>query len=244
MELKAKCRFVNKHRIHPIANSSWTAGIIQRSPVYRAVSAIPILHPILHPAFVNSDGYGARASFGVPDGTFVIGLGARAVTDPYKGIAEFLQRLSTINDLVSRTTVLLFGDGKIACPANLKVRGLGAVTESEVLAQILSASDVFVSPSSVESFGMLLMEAQAVGTPVLGFDVGGTGDAVFPGMRQYLMPLHRWDLLFENVRRLVRGTGPDHGLLQRMRTWAQESFAPSVIAKKQMQIYGIGSGVH
>jgi hypothetical protein len=29
-----------------------------------------------------------------------------------------------------------------------------------------------------------------------------------------------------------------------MRTWAQESFAPSVIAKKQMQIYGIGSGVH
>jgi len=243
MELKAKCRFVNKHRIHPIANSSWTARIIQRSPVYPAAPNVPILHPSLHPAFVNSDGKGARASFGIPDDTFVIGLGARAVTDPYKGIAEFLQRLSTINELVSRTTVLLFGDGKIPCPANLKVRGLGAVTEPEVLAKILSASDVFVSPSGVESFGMLLMEAQAVGTPVLGFDVGGTADAVFPGMRQNLMPLHRWDLLFENVRRLVRGTGPDHGLLERMRTWARETFAPSGIAKKQLQIYGIGSGV-
>jgi glycosyltransferase involved in cell wall biosynthesis len=243
LELKAKCRFADKHRIHPIANSSWTARMIQRSLVYQAGSGVPILHPILDPAFVNSGGNGARASFGLPNDIFVIGIGARAVTDPYKGIAEFLQRLSVINDLVCRTVVLLFGEGKIACPQSPRVLELGSVTEPEMLAKILSASDLFVSPSSVESFGMLLMEAQAVGTPVLAFDVGGTADAVFPGLRRNLVPLHRWDLLFENVRRLVRGAGPDHELLKRMRSWALKSFAPSVIAKKQLQIYGIDSGV-
>lgn len=242
LELKAKCRFANKHRIHPIANSSWTARTIQRSPVYRPAD-VPILHPLLHPAFVNSVGKGARASLGIPNGTFVIGVGARAVTDPYKGIPEFLQRLSAINHLVSRTTVLLFGDGKIASPANLCVVKLGAVTEPGMLAKILSASDLFVSPSSVESFGMLLMEAQAVGTPVIGFKVGGTADAVFPGIRQNLVPLHRWDLLFEHVSRFVHGGGPEHGLRERMRAWVHESFAPSITAKRQLQIYGIDSGI-
>ena len=240
MELKAKDRFVNKNHIQPIANSSWAAGIIGRSRLYRAVLDTPVIHPIVHQAFLASDRNGARASFGIPEGTLVIGLGGRAVTDRYKGIAEFIERFSARTELAARTVILLFGDGKILYPGNLKVIELGAVTEPELLAKILHASDVFVSPSSVESFGMLLIESQAVGTPVVGFEVGGTRDAVFPGMAENLVPLNRWDLLFEKVGRLVKEPKHPH---QEMRDWAHKCFAPSAVAEKQLQIYGLGSGV-
>jgi glycosyltransferase involved in cell wall biosynthesis len=236
-ELKTKSRFATKHRIRPIANSTWTAGMIRRSFVYRGVLDVPLIHPILHEAFLASDLNGLRSSLKISKRTRVIALGARAVTDRYKGIAAFLEQISALDEFASNTLILLFGDGCIHCPENLKVIDLGAVTEAEV-AKILGASDVFVSPSSVESFGMLLIEAQAVGTPVVGFEVGGTRDAVFPGMAENLVPLRRWDLLFEKVSQVLKEPRREH---PEVRAWTQKCFSASTITEKQLQCYGLSS---
>ena len=238
-ELKTKSRFARKHRIRPIANSSWTADIIRRSFIHRGLMDVKLIPPSLNGAFHARDLNGLRLSLRLSEGTRVLGIGARAVTDPYKGIAEFLQRFSAQHELVSKTLILLFGDGRIEYPGNLRVIDFGAIEDPELLAKILCASDVFVSPSSVESFGMLLIEAQAVGTPVVGFEVGGTRDAVFPAMADNLVPLHRWDLLFEKVSRLMQESRREH---EEMRAWTHKCFSPSAIAEKQLHCYGFLQG--
>lgn len=56
------------------------------------------------------------------------------------------------------------------------------------LAQWFRAADAVAMPSSSESFGLVALEAQACGTPVLATDVGGLGKAVLDGVTGFLVP--------------------------------------------------------
>ncbi|MEM9250435.1 MAG: glycosyltransferase family 4 protein [Pseudomonadota bacterium] len=60
------------------------------------------------------------------------------------------------------------------------VRFLGSVP-AEDLPDVYRASDLFVMPSHGEGFGIAFLEAMACGTPALGLDVGGAGDALCDG---------------------------------------------------------------
>ncbi len=59
------------------------------------------------------------------------------------------------------------------------------------LAHIYRASDLVVVPSYSESFGLVAIEAQASGVPVIAADVGGLGVAVSDGVSGMLVAGHR-----------------------------------------------------
>jgi D-inositol-3-phosphate glycosyltransferase len=60
----------------------------------------------------------------------------------------------------------------------------------EHLVQVYRAADLVAVPSYSESFGLVAIEAQASGTPVLAADVGGLGTAVRHGETGLLVPGH------------------------------------------------------
>ncbi|WP_369638328.1 D-inositol-3-phosphate glycosyltransferase [Nocardia sp. JMUB6875] len=62
---------------------------------------------------------------------------------------------------------------------------------SDRLAQVYRAADLVAVPSYNESFGLVAIEAQASGTPVLAADVGGLGTAVRDGVSGLLVQGHR-----------------------------------------------------
>ncbi|MFG1790060.1 D-inositol-3-phosphate glycosyltransferase [Nocardia sp. NPDC049149] len=79
------------------------------------------------------------------------------------------------------------------------------------LVLVYRAADVVAVPSYNESFGLVAIEAQASGTPVLAADVGGLGTAVRHGESGLLVPGHRtpdWagalGYLLDNPERLHR----------------------------------------
>lgn len=59
------------------------------------------------------------------------------------------------------------------------------------LVQVYRAADLVAVPSYNESFGLVAIEAQASGTPVLAADVGGLGTAVRDGATGLLVPGHQ-----------------------------------------------------
>ncbi len=75
------------------------------------------------------------------------------------------------------------------------------------LVQVYRASDVVAVPSYSESFGLVAIEAQACGTPVLAANVGGLGVAVRDGETGLLVDGHRTDDWAAALRALVTDPG-------------------------------------
>jgi len=127
----------------------------------------------------------ARARLGLPADAFVIAGVGRLV--PIKGFDLLVDALPAIAARVPSARALLIGDGeeRAALEARAAALGVGerlsitgAVTDVE---GVLAAADVLAAPSRNEGMGRVLVEAMAIGLPVVGTTVGGIPDVIIDG---------------------------------------------------------------
>jgi D-inositol-3-phosphate glycosyltransferase len=83
-----------------------------------------------------------------------------------------------------------------------RVDFLGSVAHHE-LPYFYSAADALVMPSYSESFGLVALEAQACGLPVVGSDVSGLRSAVRDDVTGYLIDGHEPAAYAERIGRLL-----------------------------------------
>ncbi|AOY83932.1 glycosyltransferase [Moorena producens JHB] len=239
-EWKHKAKFIQDYQVIPIANSQWVADKIRRSPFFGYIKdkEIPVIPPIVDSVFFEAASfYSLREELKISPHRIVLGLSARALTDTYKGIPEFLQRFAREDDLVDKCTLLLCGDGQIDVPNNLDCRFLGALTETKELARFYSACDVFVSPSRMETFGMTLLEAQAAGTPVVAFRVGGTPEAVCHLKHGYLAELGNDSDLISGLRWLLSIHSKNSEMGIASSRWVGSKFLDTIVGSHQIASY-------
>jgi L-malate glycosyltransferase len=75
--------------------------------------------------------------------------------------------------------------------------------EQDALVPLLSAADVFLLPSTQESFGLAALEAMACGVPVVASRVGGVPEVVEHGVSGFLHPPDDLDGMAQSVRELL-----------------------------------------
>lgn len=124
-----------------------------------------------------------KVSVGIPDDAKVIGFLGRLI--PRKGICELLDAWADLRELYTDLYLLLVGPferEQALDPAYLmliesdsRIISVGAVTSP---AQFYTLMDVFALPAHWEGFGNVLVEAAAMGVPVVTTDGTGTIDAV------------------------------------------------------------------
>lgn len=116
------------------------------------------------------------------------------------------------------------------------VRALGRVDDAAKQRE-LRAADVLCAPSlGGESFGMVLTEAFAAGTPVVASDIAGYRDVVRPGTDGLLVPRADATVLAETLRDLA--LRPDrHRAMGREAARSAQAFAWPTIAGEVLQTY-------
>jgi glycosyltransferase involved in cell wall biosynthesis len=87
-----------------------------------------------------------------------------------------------------------------------RIRFLGHVDEREKF-RILRSSDIFVSTSQHEGFGLVFLEAMASGLPVICYDHGGQSDFLEYGRTGYILPLNDEPAFTEHCQRLILDQG-------------------------------------
>ncbi|HEX5386428.1 MAG TPA: glycosyltransferase [Gemmatimonadales bacterium] len=122
----------------------------------------------------------------------VIGTVARLV--PQKAVHVLLDAAPALLRAEPSTRILIVGDGPLRSQLVAQAHRLGiagAVTFAGYQGDTVSAyaaMDVFVLPSRDEGFGLVFLEAMAMGVPVVGTRVVGSQDAVEDGVTGLLVP--------------------------------------------------------
>ena len=126
---------------------------------------------------------------------------------PQKSLDVALRALARLPDV----QLVLAGDGPerqrlhgLATELGLdgRVRFLGPQPRQAIF-ELLAAADAVVLPSSWENFPHVLVEALAVGTPVVATDTGGVREIVDDGVAGLLVPAGDADALAAAVRRVL-----------------------------------------
>ena len=126
--------------------------------------------------------------------------------------------------------LVIAGDGPDRGPLEQRARELGIADRVEFLGaqprsrvvELFRAADAAILSSSWENFPHTVVEALAVGTPVLAMEAGGVGEVVRDGVNGLLVPAGDSGALAEAVRRYFA----DDALRERLRAAAAASVAP------------------
>lgn len=136
----------------------------------------------------------SRRDFGIPEDAFVMVTVGRMVAR--KAPEQLIEAMHSARPPNSHLIVV--GDGprldamrEAAARADLaeRVHLLGQTSE-ERKNQALSISDIFVSTSQHEGFGLVFLEAMAFGLPIVCYDHGGQTDFLTNGETGALLPLN------------------------------------------------------
>jgi len=185
-----------------VANSHWLAEIAGRSPIVKACGGVRVIHSGIDMAvFRPQDKNLCREHLELPADAFVIMTGGASLNDENKNVPWLFEQLSRLPDLRS-VIVLAFGEGAVPVPDRLNVRFTGGIRDRHDLAQLFAATDVFVSASLMETYGLTLVEAMGCGTPVVAFRVGGIPEAAPDGQGAILCPPQDGAALIQAITRL------------------------------------------
>jgi phosphatidylinositol alpha-mannosyltransferase len=181
----------------------------------------------------------ARWQDGTPNILFVGRLEDR------KGLPHLLKAFRLVRKGGAECRLLIVGSGPQEREARRYVmtRGLqnveflGRVSDAEK-AQLFKTADIFVSPATGrESFGIVLLEAMAAGTPIVCSDIHGYKGVVQRGRQALLVPPHDAKALAAGISELLA----DPALRARMGAAGQEraeQFSWEHVTAKVEDYYG------
>lgn len=195
----------------------------------------------------------AKNRVGIPCGDKNIMFAGRI--EPLKGIDTLIQAMALIKqrypEVVDNTCVAIIGgdpwsdnpDAEMArlqaMRQNLDIHDivlfLGA-KDQDVLPNYYAAAEMVIMPSHYESFGMVALEAMAMGRPVIASEVGGLAYLIQDGINGYHVPTRDPEALAERIYELLSNPDCRKEMGHAARKFA-ERFDWPIIARRMISTY-------
>ena len=150
---------------------------------------------------------GVRDALGIPPKSPLIVAAGRLVGQ--KGYPDLIAATALLRSQLSDLRVLIVGGGKeeARLRAQVETQSLG---ENVIFTgfrrdveRLVRAGDVFVQASHFEGLPNAVLEAMALGRPVVATDVGGTRELVVEGQTGYLVPARNPQVLADRLAAML-----------------------------------------
>lgn len=159
-------------------------------------------------------GLAERARFGLPDqGTVFLMVGGLDRAHLFKGVPVALRAFAALNEPTACLALRGDGDLKPEFEALAKELNISSQVrflprcETQDLPRLYRSADALLFPSTSrsEAFGLVAVEAQACGTPVIASDLPGVRSVVVDGKTGWLVPPGDAQALARRMRDVVKG---------------------------------------
>ena len=140
-----------------------------------------------------------RTAWGVGPHTLVVACVGRLA--PEKNLGLLTAAFAAVRALRPDSRLLLVGDGpsraalQAACPGAI----FAGLQRGDALAAHYASADLFLFPSTTETFGNVTPEAMASGLPVVAYDHAAAGELIRHGDNGLLAPLHQTPLFVQQA---------------------------------------------
>ncbi len=178
--LKKKNLFNKYKNIHFAGPSHWIANCAEKSFVLEGHHVSAIYNYIDERQFKKLDKRIARDFLNLPQDKFIISFGAKTSTkNPVKGWPYLKEALDKTN--FKDVVLLILGNDynpEVEKEVKYPCYFTGQMRDETSLALWNNASDLYISPTLAESFGMTYIENALCGVPVIGFNCTAVPEVV------------------------------------------------------------------
>ncbi|MCH8990252.1 MAG: N-acetyl-alpha-D-glucosaminyl L-malate synthase BshA, partial [Acidobacteria bacterium] len=161
---------------------------------------------------------------------------------PLKRVPDVVRIFARVRKEIPAVLVLV-GDGPERGATEIVVTELGLeehvrfLGNLSVVVDVLQAADLFLLPSTTESFGLGALEALACGVPVVATDVSDNAYIIPNGRVGFVVPPDDKEVLSDRICRLLENADLRRELSTAARTWALEELSTIRLAEKTAAVY-------
>ena len=159
-----------------------------------------------------------------------------------KRVQDVVGVFARVNEEIPSVLVMV-GDGPDRVHAERTARDLGVersvhfLGKLESVAPLLAGADLFLLPSSTESFGLSALEALASGVPVIGSNTGGLPEVVRSGETGALCPVGDVEAMAEEAKAILRDGPRWRAMSEAAAADARERFALDEVVAQYERFY-------
>jgi glycosyltransferase involved in cell wall biosynthesis len=228
-----KCKNLPKlNQITLIAPSKWLATVAKKSANTKKFPLENIPYAIPLDMFCPIKNAKSKLNLN-PQKKYVLFGAMASLQDKRKGSDLLIRAVNVCND--DDFEILIFGSEKAKLPIKQKIHFLGTIKDSQRLATIYSAADVFVAPSRQDNLPNTVIESLSCGTPVIAFNIGGMPDMIDNTCGRLVKSFHTKELSDAIIDILNH---KEHTKLRKnARTKALRIFNEAKIANNHIRLY-------
>jgi|RhiMetdeSRZDD1v2_1073273.scaffolds.fasta_scaffold180374_2 glycosyltransferase involved in cell wall biosynthesis len=195
----------------------------------------------LEPVEKREKGREFRTRLGIPTEAALVGSVLRFSEE--KCPLLWIDTAARVAERRADARFLMVGDGPLREEARrrARARGLGdriVMPGNEKDAAIaIAAMDVFLLTSRLEGLPNVLIEAQALGVPVVTTDGGGAAETLIQGKTGYAVRPHSTDLLANAILRILSDTPWREAARQTSQRFVRERFSMSQMVDRTLDAY-------
>lgn len=240
--LRQKQKIYSKSNLKIIAPSTWMYNQALQSPAFKGKNIELIHHGIDLQVFKPLNKNESKSKLRIPvDGKTLMFSAEKFGSNNFKGGKDFQNILNQINDIIKeKIYVIILGSGRLDLAPemkNIEFIKPGYITDEKKIVQCYSAADIFVYPTKADSFGLVLLESIACGTPAITFNIGGCPDIIKDGVSGYLIPPFMTELFAKRCIALLNNKSERISLSNSCRKYAEENFSLVSMTEKYYKVF-------
>jgi len=224
-----------------VCPSLWLYNLACKSPLLDGKKISHIYHGIDTDKFRIMDKAEVRKSLGInPDSKVLMFVAEKLKSNSWKGgldLSDVVKELS--HKFTGKITLILLGNtaGYKIDESKIDIVTPGYINNEEELVKYYNASDIFIYPTKAESFGLVLAEAIACGTPCASYDVGPVAEIIKNGVSGITVQAGDTSKLVSKILELLQNESNLQNLSKTSREHAEDNFSLDKMAQNYLSLF-------